>query len=194
METNLKDMTDLYTCPNCSRSYRADKLAECPRCFARGPGVVDEKRVSAKNWAGLMNSASSDYSGSTLIVAAQDRTTHAIRSLAIFVLVSISTALIGYIIIEINSGSSITYILRYEELTYPGKDKVRFTKAVVRNVGVKHSTDSKSCDKVARVFISFPHTHAISDSRKLSAKTLTLRPPLLKTSDGSTEVKVTGIS
>jgi len=107
METNLKDMTDLYTCPNCSRSYRADKLAECPRCFARGPGVVDEKRVSAKNWAGLMNSASSDYSGSTLIVAAQDRTTHAIRSLAIFVLVSISTALIGYIIIAINAGSAL---------------------------------------------------------------------------------------
>jgi hypothetical protein len=42
-----------------------------------------------------------------LVVAAQDRTTHAIRSLAVFILVSISTAVIGYIIIAASAGSAL---------------------------------------------------------------------------------------
>jgi|1048.fasta_scaffold38727_2 hypothetical protein len=97
-------MTDLYRCPNCRRSYRADKLAECPGCFTDAPYMGEESPVSGKNW-GSSNASTNDFLSTTTIVAAQDRTTHAIRSLAVFVLVSISTSLIGYLIIAISAGS-----------------------------------------------------------------------------------------
>ena len=64
----------------------------------------EESPVLGKNW-GASNSSTNDFLSTTTIVAAQDRTTHAIRSLAVFVLVSISTSLIGYLIIAISAGS-----------------------------------------------------------------------------------------
>jgi hypothetical protein len=100
-------MTDLYRCHNCSRSYRADKLTECPRCYARPPGWADETRVKVNYGVELKNSSADDYAGSSLVVAAQDRTTHAVRSLAVFILVAISSALIGYVIIAASAGSAL---------------------------------------------------------------------------------------
>ena len=106
-------MTDLYSCPNCRRSYRADKLAECPGCFTEAPIMGEESPVSGSNWGALVsesnwgasNPNTIDSLSTRTIVAAQDRTTHAIRSLAVFVLISISTSLIGYLIIAISAGS-----------------------------------------------------------------------------------------
>jgi hypothetical protein len=59
------------------------------------------------NWGKSLNYSPSDNSGSASIVAAQNRTTHAIRSLAVFILVSISTAVIGYLIIAASAGSAL---------------------------------------------------------------------------------------
>ena len=98
-------MTDLYRCQNCRRSYRADKLAECPGCFTEAPYLGEESQVSGKKWGNATNSSTNDFLSTTTIVAAQDKTTHAIRSLAVFILVSISTSLIGYLVIAISAGS-----------------------------------------------------------------------------------------
>lgn len=98
-------MTELYRCPNCSRMYRADKLAECPGCFQDSPWIEDDSSVSGKTWGKSTDSRPNDFLSTTTLVAAQDKTTHAIRSLSVFVLVSISTSLIGYLIIAASAGS-----------------------------------------------------------------------------------------
>jgi predicted secreted protein len=96
-------MTDLYSCPDCGRHYRADKLSECPGC---GTGGVETTVPSAQARTRAISSFSSqdidEDDDFTFIVAAQDRTTYAIRSLALFLFTTVITSIIGVLFYVVN--------------------------------------------------------------------------------------------
>jgi hypothetical protein len=73
-------MTDLYQCPDCGREYRSDKLASCPGCGHDNEAFEHLHTESV--------STSGDEYQIELISAA-NRTTHAVRSLAIFFFVNL---------------------------------------------------------------------------------------------------------
>jgi hypothetical protein len=103
-------MTDLYQCPDCGRRYRADKLNECPGC-----GVTSSE--------GAESSRSTDATGRLdpnvqtaffiheddldTLVDAQDRTTYAVRALALFFFTTTATSFIGLVIYYLNVRGSL---------------------------------------------------------------------------------------
>ncbi len=72
-------MTELSTCKRCGRHYRADKLINCPRCGGDEHDSASEKQNPDD--ALLLRK---DLAGLDELIQAQDRTTHAVRALAIF--------------------------------------------------------------------------------------------------------------
>ena len=96
-------MTDLYSCPDCGRHYRADKLKECPGCGAGG-GVTPAPLAQVRSrpisfYPPQERDEDDDF---TFIVAAQDRTTYAIRSLALFLFTTVITSIIGALFYVVN--------------------------------------------------------------------------------------------
>ena len=75
-------MTALFQCPDCGREYRADKLASCPGCG-------HEAEASTTSRFSESRTATTQYD--QLTVWAIDRTTHAVRSIAIFLFTMVCT-------------------------------------------------------------------------------------------------------
>lgn len=95
-------MSDLYQCTDCGRRYRADKLNECPGC-----GV--DSNEYANQAANPSSSMSAEDQEELLFFLrdAQDRTTHAVRSLAIFLFATVCSSLIGYALIAFGTGLAV---------------------------------------------------------------------------------------
>lgn len=89
---------NLITCEDCGRPYRADILKSCPGC-----GHEED----AAEIANLYSQLQEDQSLQPTIWAI-DRTTYAIRSLALFIFISICTSVLGYAIIGAGVGNQIS--------------------------------------------------------------------------------------
>ncbi|MEY3406906.1 MAG: hypothetical protein RLZZ556_978, partial [Actinomycetota bacterium] len=75
-------MSELYACEYCGRRYRADKIARCPACSEepKSGSLLVEKETN--QILGVVEQ--SKVKGETSdLVEAQNRTTHAIRSVAV---------------------------------------------------------------------------------------------------------------
>ena len=111
-----------YTCVKCSAVFRLDRWAECSNCGEQVPselrqGLEKENNRKVENWKSLLDlpeetRAKTSYERQTLksstiqstytvsddaraIVSAQNKTTYAIRSLALYFFISLQTGLIG---------------------------------------------------------------------------------------------------
>lgn len=90
-------MIQKFKCPKCSREYTSEEVTggKCPECrrwldFAGFVGVDGVQAPTEKS-----NGQSREATLSQL-VAAQDRTTFAVRSLAVFLFTTLLTSLLGY--------------------------------------------------------------------------------------------------
>ena len=96
---------DLTRCEDCGRPFRADILEHCPGCGAdNGPviepvgglGVVSEEEATQET------------------IWAINRVTHAIRSIALFIFISLSTSVLGYAIVGAGASSVVSCSLSGE--------------------------------------------------------------------------------
>ena len=91
-------MSELYACEFCGRRYRADKIARCPGCSEepKSGSLLVEKE--ANHIFGVAKQSKVKGEASDL-VEAQNRTTHAIRSVAVLVFFSVFwTGLVGVLV------------------------------------------------------------------------------------------------
>lgn len=97
-------MTDLYQCPDCGRRYRADKLDECPGCGVDSSEDAESSRSSdaTRRLGAKIQSASLQEDDLDTLVDAQDRTTYAVRALALFFFTTTATSFIGLVIYYLN--------------------------------------------------------------------------------------------
>lgn len=87
-------MDELYTCLNCGRRYRADKLADCPGC-SHEPGTSQARPLP---WSSDQAQSQSQIDNSQYLEAlilAQNRTTHAVRALAVFFFTWLKVSIFG---------------------------------------------------------------------------------------------------
>ena len=96
-------MTALFQCPDCAREYRADKLASCPGCSAPTP-----QNFGNPTWE-LLGESSAIADPNVELLKAVDRTTYAIRSLAIFLFTTLCTSLLGYGLIGAGAAAALRY-------------------------------------------------------------------------------------
>jgi hypothetical protein len=92
-------MSELFPCPDCGRHYRADKLKECPGC---GDVSTSQPKTPSRSFNHSIDSRTYEVSNQELLIQAQDRTTYAIRSLALFFFTAASTSIIGFSIYYFN--------------------------------------------------------------------------------------------
>jgi|LauGreDrversion4_2_1035121.scaffolds.fasta_scaffold229861_2 hypothetical protein len=90
-------MTELYACPDCGRRYRADKLSVCPGCDVETSNEANQEvnqglSRDSSSRAALSSEEVADWLS---LVDAQNRTTYAVRSIALFLLVTSASALVG---------------------------------------------------------------------------------------------------
>lgn len=90
-------MTELYACPDCGRRYRADKLSVCPGCDVETSDLAPQaaSRVLLRDSSSRVGLQSEDETDWLTLVDAQNRTTYAVRSIALFLLVTSASALVG---------------------------------------------------------------------------------------------------
>jgi hypothetical protein len=81
---------NLINCEDCGRSYRFDILKSCPGCGHE----EDTSLIRVSSFR-----ESSEAEALQVTIWAIDRTTYAIRSLALFIFISICTSVLGYAII-----------------------------------------------------------------------------------------------
>jgi len=89
---------NLINCEDCGRSYRFDILKSCPGCG-------HEEKVAPIPVVGAQVSREAEPLQMT--IWAIDRTTYAIRSLALFIFFSICTSVLGYAAIGAGVGNQI---------------------------------------------------------------------------------------
>ena len=91
-------MIQKFKCPKCKQEFTSQEVSsgKCPDCrrWLDYVGLVGVDGVEAPAENSLAKRSEATLSE---LVAAQDRTTFAVRSLAMFLFTSIVTALIGYI-------------------------------------------------------------------------------------------------
>ncbi len=92
-------MKEYADCPKCDRPYRSDVFGSCPSCLETGQ---PESPASAKS------TKASQSSDDTRLIKAMDRTTYAIRSIALFIFVSLCSSVIGYAIVGMGSGNPVS--------------------------------------------------------------------------------------
>jgi DNA-directed RNA polymerase subunit RPC12/RpoP len=94
-------MSSLNKCATCNKSYRVDQLAYCPHCGTEAAAqgrysVVDS--TSSRSFKAKSNepkNLSPQAIDLNALIRAQNRTTHAIRSLNIFIFTTLLSSLIG---------------------------------------------------------------------------------------------------
>jgi len=120
-------MPNKYTCQNCSTKFSGNSEFECPACakyfasmlFAKRGNVESETEPAPIEIKAQIKSEpkkaapQQPYSGSASLddlLEAQDRTTHAVRSLAEFVFTWLKYSLFGSVLILAGIWTSINYI------------------------------------------------------------------------------------
>jgi rRNA maturation protein Nop10 len=88
---------NLINCEDCGRSYRFDILKSCPGC-----GHEEEVPIPMHS-----SNVSREAEALQMTTRAIDRTTYAIRSLALFIFISICTSVLGYAIIGAGAANQV---------------------------------------------------------------------------------------
>jgi hypothetical protein len=89
-------MKEYSDCPKCDRPYRSDVFDSCPACLETGhPTAAKSSKVS-------------QVSEDSNLIKAVDRTTYAIRSIALFIFISLCSSVIGYAIVGMGAGNSVS--------------------------------------------------------------------------------------
>ena len=113
-------MRQEFTCPTCGQKFKAETIDECPSCAADStallprrsylgagtesvsdslePKKVKAERIEpeARNERPTSDLVSPQHLTTADLISAQNRTTYAIRSLAIFFFTTLCTSLFGY--------------------------------------------------------------------------------------------------
>jgi hypothetical protein len=89
---------NLVNCGDCGRSYRFDILKSCPGCGHEEETASIRVRSSGE---------SSEAETLQVTIWAIDRTTFAIRSLALFIFISICTSVFGYAIVGAGAANQV---------------------------------------------------------------------------------------
>ena len=77
-------------CPNCGRLYRADKLATCPGCSANSVETFKISQPSQPRNSYSKSQEITEEADLERLIAAQNRTTHAVRAFVRLLLYSVS--------------------------------------------------------------------------------------------------------
>ena len=110
-----------YTCSSCGKIFKLDLYSSCPKCSAKVPDEILDptSKASTGNWESLSSSKplppysrTQTLTNSEVViyelVNAQDRTTHAVQSLAYFLFISVCTGVLGYGLIGAGAGSALS--------------------------------------------------------------------------------------
>ena len=84
-------------CRKCGREYRWDILSNCPGCGSESDNVEDAAGSALKSQHSAV-----DY----VTIAAINRTTHAVRALAIFIIFSVTSSCLGFGLIGVSVSTS----------------------------------------------------------------------------------------
>jgi hypothetical protein len=106
-------MIEPIDCPKCGKAYRADKLKECPACASTDIPTNVSPRVEMAITARNQNNLTPEIELLRALIESQNRTTHAVRSLAItFVAAPIIASIVGIAIsVAIHSGNATFVII-----------------------------------------------------------------------------------
>lgn len=109
-------MANKYECLNCSRVFNPNNYSFCPNCKVQVPSKAETRNapIAAPQKVDQSSNPSSELTIAELeFLHAQNRTTHAVRSLAISFVAApiISIAIIIAVVIASASGSSALIIL-----------------------------------------------------------------------------------
>jgi uncharacterized Zn finger protein (UPF0148 family) len=118
-----------YTCKKCAAVFRADRWVDCSNCGEAVPSEIrskyekkEDEKVSrwqelldvSKNEGSVTSGSNSSREPSReisvdakAIITSQNRTTYAIRSLAIFLFTTLCTSLFGYGLIGAGTSASL---------------------------------------------------------------------------------------
>jgi hypothetical protein len=93
--------TKLVLCKSCGARFRIESLKRCPRCrvkinslnFTKSVEVIPEEQAGNTEVAnGRPISQGTQFSAGTRTQTAEERTTHAVRSIAIFILIQVTSS------------------------------------------------------------------------------------------------------
>ena len=108
-------MAGLVRCQSCNRNFNSDKLAYCPTCGSEEPGIPAEsasetiayqesikgtKSSSRNSWLGSGDGSDNQNFDFGSLVRAQNRTTSAVRAIAIYLLGNVVTAVIDPLLVN----------------------------------------------------------------------------------------------
>ena len=108
----------MLKCPKCQKQIDSDSLSvyKCPDCKS---WLDWEDYKEYKKTEPVTTQVTSDYSkldeNTKALVLAADRTTHAVRSLALFLFTTLITSLVGYGFIGAGSGASLRCTSYYSD-------------------------------------------------------------------------------
>ena len=94
-------------CKNCTYKFDMDEFDRCPSCDHQGASTSKRGKVVSQNVDNANNIQVTTLADFGDLVTAQNRTTYAVRSLAIFLLTTFSTSVIGYGLVTAGANSAI---------------------------------------------------------------------------------------
>jgi len=106
-------MNEVQRCPSCDTTYYSDSTPNCPKCGAENSAGKPKAAVSEKS-PRKSESSIKLSDDANAIVSAQNRTTHAVRSLATFLFITICSTALGYGLIGAGAGVATSCALRGE--------------------------------------------------------------------------------
>jgi AhpD family alkylhydroperoxidase len=97
-----------FECPTCGQKFKAETINECPACAAHHASLLTRRTYLGAESDPILEAPSTKKVRAPLIqeeprkeptmgelIAAQNRTTHAIRALAVFFFISLRTSVVG---------------------------------------------------------------------------------------------------
>ena len=95
----------LAPCQSCEKEYRRDKLKQCPSCGIHNDGLLPSVTSSSRSSQAIVNSSFSVADPAQAqaydfkkLIAAQDRTTHAVRAIVLFLFIQLSCSSLAYVV------------------------------------------------------------------------------------------------
>jgi len=93
----------LTPCQSCEKEYRRDKLKQCPSCGIQNDYLVPSVSSTSKSSQTIVNSSFSvadpaQASDIKKLIAAQDRTTHAVRAIVLFLFIQLSGSSLAFVV------------------------------------------------------------------------------------------------
>jgi hypothetical protein len=96
-------------CKNCTYKFNLDEFDRCPSCDHQGSSPSKRGRVGVSQTVGSANNIQVEaFADLDDLVSAQNRTTYAVRSLALYLFITMTTSFIGILLLYLVPSSPIT--------------------------------------------------------------------------------------